>query len=271
MSEGDGSSEARGWMKGRAAIVTGGGSGIGRATAVALAHEGADVAVVDIDSKGGTETVNRIRSSGVKGLYARADVTREDEVRGAVQEALRTFGKLDTLVNNAGIAVAARISETSEGDWDRVIDTNLKGAFLMSKHTIPHMVAAGGGAIVNTASDAGIVGFAKLGAYCASKGGLIQLTRSLAVELGEQHVRVNAVAPTSTLGTRMFDAVLESSKEPEAILRALSDAHPLKRLGTADEVAKLIVFLASSNAAYITGAVFSIDGGITAACPVAEI
>ncbi|MGB7123329.1 MAG: SDR family NAD(P)-dependent oxidoreductase [Thermoplasmata archaeon] len=257
-------------MEGRAAIVTGGGSGIGRATAVRLAQEGAHVAVFDLDAKWGEESARLVREQGTKGVFIRADVSKPVDVEIAVQAAKAALGKIDTLVNNAGIALVAKITDTSSEQWDRIIDTNLKGAFLVTKYALPCLQDAGGGSIVNTASDAGIVGFANLGAYCASKGGLIQLTRALALEFGDQKIRVNAVAPTSTLGTRMLDSLLDSVPDPERIVRALSNAHPIKRLGTTEEVADLIVFLASERAAYITGAVFSIDGGLTAACPVPE-
>jgi len=262
--------EGRKSMEGRVAIVTGGGSGIGRATARHLGLEGVSVAVIDINEEWGQETVNLIRGTGSPAIFLRADVSNEGEVKNAVAAAAEAFGSLDILINNAGVALVAKITDTTEVQWDRILNTNLKSAFLMSKHVIPHLQKAGRGAIVNTASDAGIVGFANLGAYCASKGALIQLTRALALELGDQRIRVNAVAPTSTLGTRMLDSLLNSVKDPQQVLQALEKAHPLKRLGTADEVAELIVFLASDRASYITGAIFSIDGGITAACPVPE-
>lgn len=259
-----------GSMVGRVALVTGGGAGIGRATALRLGKEGAKVAVVDLDETWGKDSVRMIEDNGGTAIFVHADVTKADEVSSAVETAKGAFGKIDTLVNNAGVAFIGKITETTTDRWDRVIDTNLKGAFLMCKHAIPFIREAGGGAVVNTASDAGLVGFANLAAYCASKGGLIQLTRALAVEFGDQRIRVNAVAPTSTTGTRMFDSLLKSVPDPDRIVRALSNAHPLKRLGTAEEVAELIVFLASDRAAYISGAVFTIDGGITAACPVPE-
>jgi NAD(P)-dependent dehydrogenase (short-subunit alcohol dehydrogenase family) len=263
-------SEHRLAMSGRTAIVTGGGSGIGRATALCLGREGAEVAILDIDEEWGRETARMLRQMGVKSIFIRTDVSNESSAKQAIEATIREFGKLDTLINNAGVALVASITETTSEQWDRIIDTNLKGAFLMTKHAVPHLISAGGGAIINTASDAGIVGFANLGAYCASKGGLIQLTRALALEFGDRNIRVNAVAPTSTLGTRMVDAMLDSAPDPQRIVKALSDAHPLKRLGNASEVAELIVFLASERAGYITGAVFPIDGGITAACPVPE-
>lgn len=257
-------------LGGRVAIITGAASGIGRATALRMAKEGAIIAVADIDREWGEETVRLIEKQGGKAKFVSMDVTKESDVSRAVQDTVRTFGRVDILVNNAGIALIQKITETTEAQWDKILDTNLKGAFFASKHVIPHFLSQGRGTIVNTASDAGIVGFANLGAYCASKGGLIQLTRALALEYGDKNIRVNAVAPTSTLHTRMLDAVLESMPDPEALHQALAKSHPLKRLGTAEEVAELMLFLASDRASYITGAVYSVDGGITAACPVAE-
>lgn len=259
-----------GLIEGQVAIVTGGGSGIGRATSLRLSSEGAKVTVVDIDRDWGSETVRLINETGARAIFAETDVTKETAVKEAVVATIQAFGKVNVLVNNAGISLVSKITDTTEAQWDLILNTNLKGAFLMSKHVIPHFLANHGGAIVNTASDAGIVGFANLSAYCASKGGIIQLTRALALEYGAQNIRVNAVAPTSTLHTRMLDHLFATVSNPEAVHKSLADAHPLKRLGTAEEVAELITFLAGPRAAYITGGVYTIDGGITAACPVAE-
>lgn len=257
-------------LAGKTALITGAGSGIGRATSLRLSKEGARVAVVDIDSTWGNETVDMIEAAGGQALFLETDVTKESEIKSSAKQTVEAFGGIDILANNAGIVVIANITETSEEQWDRVLNTNLKGAFLMSKHVIPVFLDRGGGVIVNTASDAGIVGFKHLGAYCASKGGLIQLTRSLALEYGDRNIRVNAVAPTSTLNTRMLEGLFDSVPDPDALHKALAEAHPLKRLGTAEEVAELILFLASDRSMYVTGAVYPIDGGITAACPVAE-
>lgn len=257
-------------LAGRVAIITGAASGIGRATAIRFAKEGARIVVADIDKEWGKQTVGLVEKTGSKAIFVPTDVTQEADASRAVAEAMDAFGRIDILVNNAGIALVAKITETTEAQWDRIIDTNLKGAFLMSKHVIPHFLERGSGAIINTASDAGIVGFANLGAYCASKGGIIQLTRAIALEYGDKNIRVNAVAPTSTLHTRMLDGLFSSVQNPEALHKALAKSHPLRRLGTAEEVAELMLFLASDRASYITGAVYPVDGGITAACPVAE-
>lgn len=259
-----------GSLAGRVAIVTGAAGGIGRAAAVRLARSGADVVVVDIDGEWGAETVRLVEARGSRATFVSADLTRETDVRRVVAAALERFGRIDILVNNVGVALVAKITDTTEEQWDRILDTNLKSAFLMSKHVLPVFLSNSGGVIVNTASDAGLVGFANLGAYCASKGGLIQLTRAMALEYGDRNVRVNAVAPTSTLGTRMLDSLFHSVPNPEVVHQALADAHPLRRLGYVDEIAEMINFLASDLASYVTGAVFSVDGGITAACPVAQ-
>ena len=257
-------------LSGRTAAITGAGSGIGRATALRFAQEGASIAVIDMDPTWSHETVSMVKKLGGKALFIETDIRKEAQVERAVDQTVKVFGRIDILVNNAGIARTAKIIETSETLWDDIIDTNLKGAFLMSKHVIPHFIRANRGVIINTASDAGIVGFANLGAYCASKGGLIQLTRALAIEYGDHNIRVNAVAPTSTLHTRMLDRLLNAAPDRDKLHKALADSHPLKRLGTAEEIAELMLYLAGDRSAYVTGAVFSIDGGITAACPVAS-
>jgi NAD(P)-dependent dehydrogenase (short-subunit alcohol dehydrogenase family) len=254
-------------LEGKTAIITGAASGIGRAAAIRFAQEGCQVAVVDVDRAWGAQTVRLVKESGGSAMFAYADVANEAEVAQAVSETVRAYGGVEILVNNAGIASRIPIIEMTEAQWDSILDTNLKGAFLMSKHALPWMLEAGAGAIVNTASNAGRVGFPGLSAYCASKGAIIQLTRALALEYGDQNIRVNAVAPSSTLNTRMFGARLETSPDPERLQRAIANVNPMKRLGTASEVAELILFLASNRSSYVTGGVFSVDGGITAACP----
>lgn len=255
-------------LGGRTAIITGAASGIGRAAALRFAGEGCNVSVVDVDRAWGAQTVRLVEDSGGSAMFAYADVANEADTIRAVAETVRAYERIQILVNNAGVATRVPIVEMTEAQWDFILDTNLKGTFLMSKHVIPRVLESGGGTIVNTASNAGLVGFSGLSAYCASKGGIIQLTRALALEYGDKNIRVNAVAPSSTLNTRMFGARLETSPDPKGLLRALANVNPLKRLGTANEVAELMLFLASDRSAYLTGGVFSVDGGITASGPV---
>jgi NAD(P)-dependent dehydrogenase (short-subunit alcohol dehydrogenase family) len=255
-------------LEGKTAIITGAASGIGRAAAIQFASEGCKVAVIDVDRAWGAQTVRLVEHSGGSAMFVCADVANEMDVARAVSETARAYGGIQILVNNAGVASRVPIIEMTEAQWDSILDTNLKGTFLMSKHTVPRILEFGGGAIVNTASNAGRIGFSGLSPYCASKGAIIQLTRALALEYGDRGIRVNAVAPGSTLNTRMFGARLETSVDPKSLQRALEKVNPMKRLGTASEVAELILFLASDRSSYVTGGVFSIDGGITAACPV---
>lgn len=252
-------------MADRGAIITGAASGMGRATAIRFAEEGCRVAVVDLDTAEGRRTASMLNDAGGTSIFVRADVSKEASVVTAVEEAVNSLGPLDTLVNTAGVAFTGTVAETSESDWDRVLDTNLKGTFLMTKHLVPRFLTAGAGTIVNVASNAGIVGVKNLSAYCASKGGVVQLSRALALELAELNIRVNAVAPSSTVRTRMFEARLGRSPDPRALGDALAAANPLKRLCTPEDVAELILYLASDRASYVTGGIFPIDGGLTAA------
>lgn len=249
----------------RGAIVTGAASGIGRATAIRFAEEGCRVAVVDLDTDDGTRTASMIEDAGGTSTFVRADVSDESSVVKAVEQAVNSVGPLDTLVNNAGVAFMGTVAETSESDWDRVLDINLKGTFLMTKHLIPRFLATGSGVIVNVASNAGIVGVKNLAAYCASKGGVVQLSQALALELAALNIRVNTVAPSSTVRTRMFEARLGRSQDPKALGEALAAANPIGRLCNPEDVAELILYIASDRASYITGGIFPIDGGLTAA------
>jgi NAD(P)-dependent dehydrogenase (short-subunit alcohol dehydrogenase family) len=244
-------------LEGMVALVTGGGSGIGRATCLLLAKRGASVVVADIDGGNADKVAAEIgnAASGVQ-----VDVTQEDQVSSMVQQAVSTFGGLHVAVNNAGTSgTFGSTADVDPSEWRRVIDLNLNGVFLCLRAEIPAILASGGGAIVNTSSGAGLMGFAGLPAYVASKHGVVGLTRSAALEYSAQGVRVNCVCP-GTVRTPM----LESFTGDEATLQAMGRAMPIKRLATPEEIAEAIVWLASPAASYVTGHALAVDGGAAA-------
>jgi NAD(P)-dependent dehydrogenase (short-subunit alcohol dehydrogenase family) len=243
-------------LDGKVAIVTGGGSGLGRACAHALGRAGASVLVADVDAGGGAETV-----AGMEGAAAflQVDVTEQDEVAGMVEGAVERFGRLDIAVNNAGMTgVSAPTADYTLDDWNRAIALNLTGVFLCLKHEIPAMIASGdGGAIVNMASGAGLVGFAGLPAYVASKHGVVGLTRAAALEYVKAGIRVNAVCPGSTR-TPMLEGFMGGNPDIE---RAMTAGVPLGRLGRPEEIAEAVVWLCSDAASFVVGHAMAVDGG----------
>jgi NAD(P)-dependent dehydrogenase (short-subunit alcohol dehydrogenase family) len=246
----------------KVALVTGAGSGIGRASAVALAAEGARVLVSDLDATGGEETVARIRAAGGEARFWPADVTRADQVAALVEQALAAYGRLDCAHNNAGIegTTGTPTHRYAEDDWDRVIATNLKGVWLGLKHEIPIMLRQGGGAIVNTASVAGLVGFPGASAYAASKHAVNGLTKTAALEYAPHGIRVNSVCP-AFIRTPMVERVIAGDPEREVRLAA---QQPIGRMGRPEEVAAAVVWLCSDAASFVTGSTMTIDGGLFA-------
>lgn len=248
----------------RVALVTGGGSGIGRAIAERFASEGAAVAVVDVDRTAGGATISAITAAGGRGLALAADVTRAAEVQMAVAACVGAFGGLDILINSAGIlGTPGRVIDCSEEDWDRLFAVNVKGSFLCAKYAVPEMQRRGGGAIVNLASTAGLVGSSVLGAYSASKGAVVLMTRSMALNHAADAIRVNCICP-GAVETPMLAAMIASEPTPERRARLRQESlarHPLGRFGHPEDVARAALFLVSDDASFITGIALAVDGG----------
>ncbi len=254
-----------GKLDGKVAIVTGGAAGIGRATALLFAQEGAKVMVADVDEEKGREVTTEIGRTGGTAIFVKVDVSQPSQVEAMVREAVETYGRLDVLFNNAGIEGAmAPTADYPLEEWDRVIATNLKGVFLGMKYGIPAMLKSGGGTIINTASTAGLVGWANMPAYTASKGGVLQLTKTAALEYAQQGIRVNAICPggiMTPLVERIQAAMGMSSVPPEQQEQFVAAVHPVGRMGQPEEVARLALFLASDDSSFCTGAPFVVDGG----------
>ena len=246
-------------LKGKVAIVTGGGSGIGEATALTFAKEGARLTVADVVDSAGNNTVEQIRATGGDGIYVHADVTSASEIQSVVRETIDNYGRLDVLFNNAGIAMRLGVAELPEEDWDRCIAINLKGAYLGSKYAIPAMIANGGGSIINTASIYGIVGGLNRAAYVASKGGIVNLTRGMALDYANNNIRVNCICPGFT-----DTPLIKNFVETPTKYKALVDQHPMGRLAKPLDVAYGALYLASDESAFVTGIALPIDGGYTA-------
>lgn len=244
-------------LAGKVALVTGGGGGIGRATALRFAKEGARVTVTDIDSLGGEETVSLIKENGGEAIFIKTDVKDAKQVSEAVNAAVSTFGELNILFNNAGIANSeVKSVDLTEEEWDQVIDINLKGVFLGIKYAVPELIKSGGGVIINTSSLLGLKGKKYQAAYNASKAGVVLLTQNAALEYGKNNIRVNAIAP-GVIDTN----IIESWKQDERKWPIISRANALGRIGNPDEVANAVLFLASDEASFVTGATLSVDGG----------
>jgi NAD(P)-dependent dehydrogenase (short-subunit alcohol dehydrogenase family) len=251
-------------LAGKVAVVTGAGSGIGRAVAMAFAAEGARVVIGDRRTDGqGEATAEAIRSGGGEALFVSADVSREDDVKRLIQAAVDTFGRLDVMVNNAGVIIAKPLRELTEDDFDRVTSVNQKGTFFGIKHAAPALIASGGGSIINTSSIAADHGQYGSLVYGATKGAILSMTRVAALELAEFDIRVNAVQP----GVIRTGILAAAGIEPpvagvERILRETPLGH---RMGVPEDCAPLYVFLASDESAFITGQKLAVDGGILAA------
>jgi NAD(P)-dependent dehydrogenase (short-subunit alcohol dehydrogenase family) len=245
-------------LRGRAGLVTGAAGGIGRASALALAREGASLVVADLDEEGGRETVRLIEAEGGEALFVRCDVSRAGDAQSLAARTVEAFGRLDLAHNNAGVGEGgAFTADTDEAHFDRVIAVNLKGVWLSMKYELPEMVARGGGAIVNTASVAGLVAAPGIAAYSASKHGVVGLTKAAALEYADQGIRINAVCPAATR-TAMWEQI---DPDRQQDLLALQ---PQRRVADPAEIGAAVVWLCSDHASYVTGAAIPVDGGLTA-------
>jgi len=246
-------------LKNKVALVTGGGSGIGRATCLLFAREGAKIVVADYVAEGGNETVRQITAAGGEAAFVQADVSKSADVQNMIATTVRTYGRVEVLFNNAGIeGPSAKLVNYKEEDWERVIAIDLTAVYLGMKYVIPEMIKQGGGVILSTASVAGLVGLPGSGAYAAAKAGVINMTRMVALEYADKNIRVNCICP-GIISTPMVDRVM-GGRPSEHVIRM----EPIGRLGKPEDIANAALFLASDESSFATGAPFIIDGGFVA-------
>ncbi|TDP64136.1 NAD(P)-dependent dehydrogenase (short-subunit alcohol dehydrogenase family) [Roseateles toxinivorans] len=250
----------KGELARKVALITGAGSGIGRATALLFAREGAQVAVCDLNRDGAEATVAAIQAAGGQAIVVQANVALAADCERSVRETLAAFGRLDVLFNNAGITRRANVVDTSEADWDAVMAVNVKSIFLMSKYAVPVMAEQGGGSIINAGSGWGLVGGKDAVSYCAAKGAVVNMTRAMAVDHGPQQIRVNSVCPGDTDTAMLRNEAAQLGLAATALVEA-GNARPLMRVGQAEEIAQVVLFLASDRASFVTGSAYVVDGG----------
>jgi len=247
-------------LDGKVALITGGTSGIGSATAMRFVKEGAAVAITGRNSDRGEEVVSAIQAIGGEALFIRSDVRIAADCRNAVEQTLERFGKIDILFNNAGVFHPRTLPECTEEEWDETIDSSLKGAFLMSKYTLPSMIKRGSGSIIHTSSGWGILGGSGAASYCAAKGGLIVMAKAMAIDHGPQGIRVNCVCPGDVLTPMLHDDAAKRGMTWDDYAAGAAD-RPLGRIGTVNEIADAVLFLASDESSFVTGEALVVDGG----------
>jgi len=252
-------------LKDKVTIITGAASGIGKATALTFGREGAKVMCADINAEGAEATARTIADTGGEAASIKTDVIQEDDIKEMISATVTRWGRLDVLYNNAGIGVGNPVTQVSLEEWGRIIDINLRGVFLGTKHAILEMLKTGGGSIVNTASDAGLIGTPMLSAYCASKGGVVLFTKATAAEWAAMGIRINCVCP-GVIRTPILDPMIAMGKasgaSEEELWARMGKVHPIGRVGKPEEVAEAVTWLASDRASFVTGVALPVDGGL---------
>jgi len=247
-------------LEGKVAMITGAASGIGRGISIRLAEMGAFVSALDIDAKKGEETAAEIRSQGGEALFTNCDVRSAADCRQAVEAAISKWGRIDILCNCAGIAIRKDVVHLTEDEWDRTLDVTLKGIYLLSHEVVPHMIRAGGGGIINIGSGWSLKGGPRAAAYCAAKGGAENLTRAMAIDHGKHNIRVNCVCPGDIDTPMLRTECAQLGEDAQTFMREAAN-RPLARVGTPEDVANAVLFLASPMSSWITGAALVVDGG----------
>lgn len=248
-------------------IITGGAKGIGEASAIAFAQEGGKVAIADIDENAGQNVIEQIKDKGGKAIFVNCDVSNSNDVQKLVNKVRDNFGGVDVLYNNAGVVRYGTVVDLSEEDWDYQININLRASFLTCKYTIPEMIKRGGGAIVNTTSAQAFASQETVAAYAASKGAIVSFTNTVALDHAKDNIRCNCIAPGSIQTPMLDDAaqLFRPKGNPTQVIKEWGDLHPLKRVGRAEEVAKMVLFLASDDSSFCTGGCYRIEGGLLSA------
>ena len=248
-------------LKDKVAIITGSAKGIGKGCALVFAEEGATLVVVDIDAKAGSETVKQIESKGRQARFFKTDVSDSGQVQAMISQVVRDFGRIDVMFNNAGYHISKHVEETSEEEWDYIIDTNLKSVFLCSKYAIPHLRKTRG-CILNMSSMVGLVGQSNAGAYSASKGGIVAMTKGMALDYAGDGIRVNCICP-GWVETPLVEDWFAQQDDAEKAREYIYSVHPLGRIASMEEVGRAALFLASADASFVTGIALPIDGAVT--------